>query len=154
MLSQKKNETLPQNLRVGRPPVSLGQALELSGGDTSHPGSLKLSANIAAHETRWIIGTLLVLVMGAVAGDGAGGLVPHPEEAKRGVSNPANVFRGVLEAISMLMVICFSLLLVGRQAPLVRGFQLPAFQDLGNLLRSRKRLIELLLSMCSASDRS
>lgn len=105
---------------------------------------------IAAHETQWIIGTLLILVMGLPLAMVPVALFPLLKKQNEILAMGAIVFRGVLEAISyVLMVICFLLLLtLGRQAAVsVGASQLAGFQDLGNLLRSASGWIELLISI-------
>jgi len=106
--------------------------------------------NIAAHETQWIIGTLLILVMGLPLAMVPVALFPILKKQNEVLAIGAIVFRGVLEAIAyMLMVICFLLLLtVGQQASINSEVsQLSGFQDLGNLLRSASGWIELLLAV-------
>jgi len=111
------------------------------------PGYLQ---NIAAHETQWIVGTLLILVMGLPLAMVPVALFPILKKQNEVLAIGAIVFRGVLEAISyILMVTCFLLLLtVGKQASISSGAsQLASFQDLGNLLRSASSWFELILAI-------
>lgn len=106
--------------------------------------------NIAAHETQWITGTLLILVMGLPLAMVPVALFPILRKQNEVLAIGAIVFRGVLEAMAyLLMVICFLLLLtVGQQTALNAGAsQLTGFQHLGNLLRSANDWITLLLAM-------
>ncbi len=106
--------------------------------------------NIAAHETQWIVGTLLILVMGLPLAMVPVALFPILKKQNEVLAIGAIVFRGVLEAISyILMVTCFLLLLtVGKQASISSGAsQLASFQDLGNLLRSASSWFELILAI-------
>ncbi len=102
---------------------------------------------IAAHETQWITGALLILVMGLPLAMVPVALFPILKQQNEVIAIGAIIFRGALEAIFyVLMVICFLLLLsVGRQATMNLGAsQLAAFQDLGNLLRSASSWMEPL----------
>ncbi len=106
--------------------------------------------NIAAHETQWILGSLMILVMGLTLTMVPVALFPMLKQQNEVLAIGAIVFRGVLEAISyILMVICFLLLLtIGKQATISSGAsQLAGFQDLGSLLRSASGWIELLLAV-------
>lgn len=106
--------------------------------------------DIAAHETRWIAGALLVLVMGLPLAMVPVALFPLLRKQNEVLAIGAVVFRGVLEAISyMLMTICFLLLLtVGRQATAgASAVQAASLEALGGLLRSANGWIELLLSI-------
>ncbi len=103
--------------------------------------------NIAVHETQWITGALLILVMGLPLAMVPVALFPILKQQNEVIAIGAIIFRGALEAIFyVLMVICFLLLLsVGRQATMNLGAsQLAAFQDLGNLLRSASSWMEPL----------
>ena len=111
------------------------------------PGYLQ---NIAAHETQWIVGTLLVLVMGLPLAMVPVALFPILKKQNEVLAIGAIVFRGVLEAVTyILIVICFLLLLtVGKQASISSGAsQLASFQDLGNLLRSASSWFEQILAI-------
>ena len=111
------------------------------------PGYLQ---NIAANETQWIVGTLLVLVMGLPLAMVPVALFPILKKQNEVLAIGAIVFRGVLEAVTyILIVICFLLLLtVGKQASISSGAsQLASFQDLGNLLRSASSWFEQILAI-------
>ncbi len=105
---------------------------------------------VAAHETQWIIGTLLILVMGLPLAMVPVALFPVLRKQNEILAIGAIVFRGVLEAISyVLMVVCWLMLLsVGRQASLVAGaLELANLNTLGTLLLSAGKWLELLLAI-------
>lgn len=110
----------------------------------SVPGYLQ---NIAAHETQWISGALLVLVMGLPLAMVPAALFPILKKQNEVFAIGAIIFRGVLEAIFYILITsCFLLLLtVARQSSTGAGVaQLTSFQDLANLLRSAISWFELL----------
>lgn len=106
--------------------------------------------NIAAHETQWIIGALLVLVMGLPLAMVPVALFPILRKQNEVLAIGAVVFRGVLEAMAYILIsVCFLLLLtVGQLASASAGASQPGgLLDLGNLLRSASGWIELLLAI-------
>lgn len=106
--------------------------------------------NIAALETQWITGTLLVLVMGLPLAMVPVALFPILRKQNEVLAIGAIVFRGVLEAIAYLLIAaCFLLLFtLGQQAATNPGAaQLAMLQGLGHLLRSASGWIELLLAI-------
>jgi hypothetical protein len=106
--------------------------------------------NIAAHETQWITGALLILLMGLPLAMVPVVLFPILRKQNEVLAIGAILFRGVLEAVSyVLMVLCFLLLLtLGQQASLSpAATQLAGFEGLGDLLRSTSGWIELLISI-------
>jgi hypothetical protein len=106
--------------------------------------------NIAAHETQWILGALLVLVMGLPLAMVPVVLFPLLRKKNEVLAIGAIVFRGVLEAIAyVLMVLCSLLFLtVARDASLnTAASQLGGLPYLGNLLRSASSWLELLLAI-------
>ncbi len=101
---------------------------------------------IAAHETRWITGALLVLVMGLPLAMVPVVLFPVLRKQNEILAIGAILFRGALEAVAYLLsAACLLLLLsVGRQAAANAG---PALLDLGSLLRAASDWLELLLAI-------
>ncbi len=105
---------------------------------------------IAAHETQWITGSLLILVMGLPLAMVPVALFPILRKQNEVMAIGAIVFRGVLEAITyLLMVLCWLMLLsVGRQASLVTdALELSNLTALGTLLLSTGKWLELLLAI-------
>lgn len=101
---------------------------------------------IAAQETQWTIGALLILVMGLPLAMVPVALFPILRQQNEILAIGAIVFRGVLEAIAyVLMTLCLLLLLtVARQTGADSGAGL---QGLSSLLRAASGWLELLLAI-------
>lgn len=105
---------------------------------------------LVAHETQWITGAILVLVMGLPLAMVPVVLFPVLRKQSEILAIGAIVFRGVLEAIAyILMVICWLLLLsVGQQGSAGAGAaEMVSLRTLGTLLLSAGDWIELLLAI-------
>ncbi len=105
---------------------------------------------VAAHETQWITGAILVLVMGLPLAMVPVVLFPVLRKQNEILAIGAIVFRGVLEAIAyVLMVICWLLLLsVGQQGSAGAGAaEMVSLRTLASLLFSAGDWIELLLAI-------
>ena len=105
---------------------------------------------VAAHETQWITGAILVLVMGLPLAMVPVVLFPVLRKQNEILAIGAIVFRGVLEAVAyLLMVICWLMLLsVGQQVSAGAGAaEMASLRTLGTLLLSAGDWIELLLAI-------
>jgi hypothetical protein len=105
--------------------------------------------NISANESQWIIGTLLILVMGLPLAMVPVVLFPILKKQNEVLAIGAIVFRGVLEAVSyILLVISMLLLLVVGQASVSSGASdIASHKTLGALLLSMGDWIEMLLAI-------
>lgn len=103
------------------------------------------SGNIPAHETEWIIGTMLTLVMGLPLAMLPVVLYPVLKKGNEVLALGAVLFRGVLEAVTyVLMVICSLLLLSVAKSSAVDGVQ---SQALVQTIQAGSGWIELLLAV-------
>jgi len=105
---------------------------------------------LATHETQWITGAILVLVMGLPLAMVPVVLFPVLRKQNEILAIGAIVFRGVLEAVAyLLMVICWLMLLsVGQQVSAGAGTaEVASLRTLGTLLLSAGDWIELLLAI-------
>lgn len=100
--------------------------------------------NLAAAETRWILGTLLILVMGLPLAMIPAVLYPLFKKQNEILAQGAVLFRGVLEALCYLaLVACMLLMLSAGKLSLAR----PVQQSISTLLTNATDWIELLLAL-------
>jgi len=107
-------------------------------------GHTEFPQNLAAAETRWILGTLLILVMGLPLAMIPTVLYPLFKKQNEILAQGAVLFRGVLEAVCYLaLVICMLLMLSAGKLSLDR----PVHQTITTLLSNASDWIELLLAI-------
>ena len=107
-------------------------------------GHAEFPLNLAAAETRWILGTLLILVMGLPLAMIPAVLYPIFKKQNETLAQGAVLFRGVLEAVCYLaLVACMLLMLSVGKLSLDQQAQ----QTITTLLTNATDWIELLLAI-------
>jgi hypothetical protein len=105
--------------------------------------------NIAANERLWILGTLLILVMGLPLAMVPVVLFPVLKKQNEVLAIAAIVFRGVLEAFCYLLLVVGMLLLLslGRASVSAGASDLTHYETLGALLQSMGDWLEIILAI-------
>ena len=129
----------------------IGTAAGVLSGTVTQPllqGANWLQA-IAAHENQWMLGTLLILVMGLPLAMVPAVLFPILKKENETLAIGAMLFRGVLEAICYLLLVLSMLLLlsVGRAASTAMPVEIAGYRQMGGLLLAAGDWLELILAM-------
>ncbi len=105
--------------------------------------------NIAANETRWVLGTLLILLMGLPLAMVPVVLFPVLKKQNEVLAIGAIVFRGVLEAVfyALLVLSMLLLLFVGQASASSGAADTASYKTLGALLLSAGDWMELILAI-------
>jgi hypothetical protein len=129
----------------------IGTAAGVLSGTVTQPllqGADALQA-ITAHENQWLLGTLLILVMGLPLAMVPAVLFPILKKENEVLAIGAMLFRGVLEAICYLLLVLSMLLLLsaGQAASTAMPAEMGAYRQMGALLLAAGDWLELLTAV-------
>lgn len=129
----------------------IGTVAGISSGVVTQPvlAATDYLQNIAANETQWILGTLLILLMGLPLAMVPVVLFPILRKQNEVLAIGAIVFRGVLEAVfyALLVLSMLLLLFVGQASVSSAATDTVSYTTLGALLLSAGDWMELILAI-------